>query len=85
MHSTPQVRTDLFRRRLEKTLLTDFFGSIRNIELLNMSTGQTFTSRKSVRDDGVCVEEEACATIMPPASLSPGYSSLVSVAPSCLQ
>lgn len=35
--STPQVRTDLFRRRLDHVLVTDFFGSVRNIELLTQT------------------------------------------------
>lgn len=39
--STPQVRTDLFGRRLDRVLLTDFFGSVRNIELLNQTSTET--------------------------------------------
>ena len=35
--STPQVRTDLFGRNLDRVLVTDFFGSVRNIELLNQT------------------------------------------------
>ncbi len=35
--STPQVRTDLFGRQLDRVLVTDFFGSVRNIELLNQT------------------------------------------------
>lgn len=35
--STPQVRTDLFGRRLDHVLVTDFFGSVRNVELLNQT------------------------------------------------
>ena len=35
--STPQVRTDLFGRQLDHVLVTDFFGSVRNIELLNQT------------------------------------------------
>lgn len=33
--STPTVRDDLFRRKLSDALVTDFFGSIRSIELMN--------------------------------------------------
>ncbi|KAJ1734248.1 glycosylphosphatidylinositol anchor biosynthesis [Coemansia sp. Benny D160-2] len=33
IRSHPGVRTDLFSRSLEKTYLTDFFGSVQNIEL----------------------------------------------------
>ena len=32
--STVSVRTDLFKRDPNKVLLTDFFGSVRNVELL---------------------------------------------------
>ncbi|KAI5839240.1 peptidase C13 family-domain-containing protein [Morchella snyderi] len=33
IHSTPGVRTDLFRRELGETLITDFFGNVQNVEL----------------------------------------------------
>lgn len=32
--STVAKRTDLFKRDVNKVLLTDFFGSVRNVELL---------------------------------------------------
>ena len=35
LHSTPQVRADLFPRPISRVLVTDFFGSVRNIELMN--------------------------------------------------
>ncbi|CAG8700476.1 9187_t:CDS:2, partial [Acaulospora morrowiae] len=38
IHSTPGVRSDLFRRPLDKVLVTDFFGSVQNVEL----TGQKY-------------------------------------------
>lgn len=41
VRSTPQVRKDLFRRPLDKVLLTDFFGSVRSIELLNQTSGSS--------------------------------------------
>ena len=31
--STPGIRTDLFRRDIKKVPITDFFGSVRNVEL----------------------------------------------------
>ncbi|CAG8655501.1 16091_t:CDS:2 [Dentiscutata erythropus] len=34
IHSTPGVRSDLFRRPLDKVLVTDFFGSVQNVELM---------------------------------------------------
>lgn len=33
MHSNAGVRSDLFRRPLDETLLTDFFGGVSKIEL----------------------------------------------------
>jgi phosphatidylinositol glycan class K len=33
--SHPELRTDLFERDLNKVLVTDFFGSVRNTEMLN--------------------------------------------------
>ncbi|CAB3983277.1 GPI-anchor transamidase-like [Paramuricea clavata] len=35
VHSTPSTRTDLFPRETQEILVTDFFGSVRNIELSN--------------------------------------------------
>lgn len=34
MHSTAGVRSDLFRRSLNETLLTDFFAGVSNVELI---------------------------------------------------
>ena len=33
IHSTPGVRTDLFRRRLDQVKITDFFGNVQNVEI----------------------------------------------------
>ncbi|KAI8910292.1 peptidase C13 family-domain-containing protein [Gorgonomyces haynaldii] len=33
IHSTPGIRQDLFRRPLEQTLVTDFFGGVSSVEL----------------------------------------------------
>jgi GPI-anchor transamidase subunit K len=33
IHSTPGVRTDLFRRRLDKVKITDFFGNVQSVEV----------------------------------------------------
>ncbi|CAI2173620.1 11076_t:CDS:2 [Funneliformis geosporum] len=43
IHSTPGVRSDLFRRPLDKVLVTDFFGSVQNVEL----TGQQYNISNS--------------------------------------
>jgi glycosylphosphatidylinositol transamidase (GPIT) subunit GPI8 len=33
IHSTPGVRTDLFRRRIEEVKITDFFGNVQSVEI----------------------------------------------------
>jgi glycosylphosphatidylinositol transamidase (GPIT) subunit GPI8 len=33
LHSTPGVRTDLFRRRLDEVKITDFFGNVQSVEI----------------------------------------------------
>ncbi|KAA8896779.1 peptidase C13 family-domain-containing protein [Sphaerosporella brunnea] len=33
IHSDPGVRTDLFNRRLDEVLITDFFGNVQNVEV----------------------------------------------------
>lgn len=33
IHSTPGVRTDLFRRRLDEVRITDFFGNVQSVEI----------------------------------------------------
>ena len=33
IHSTPGVRTDLFRRRPEEVKITDFFGNVQSVEV----------------------------------------------------
>jgi phosphatidylinositol glycan class K len=43
IHSTPGVRSDLFPRPLDKVLVTDFFGSVQNVEL----TGQQYNISNS--------------------------------------
>ncbi|EDV27572.1 uncharacterized protein TRIADDRAFT_21768 [Trichoplax adhaerens] len=35
--STTKIRTDLYKRDLTKVPITDFFGSVRNIEIVNVS------------------------------------------------
>ncbi|XP_003386666.1 PREDICTED: GPI-anchor transamidase-like [Amphimedon queenslandica] len=37
VESTPYIRTDLFRRNFSEVLVTDFFGSVRKIELMSTS------------------------------------------------
>ena len=33
IHSTPGVRTDLFRRPLDQVKITDFFGNVQSVEI----------------------------------------------------
>ena len=33
IHSTPGVRTDLFRRPLDQVRITDFFGNVQSVEI----------------------------------------------------
>jgi glycosylphosphatidylinositol transamidase (GPIT) subunit GPI8 len=33
IHSTPGVRADLFRRRIEEVKITDFFGNVQSVEI----------------------------------------------------
>ena len=33
IHSTPGVRTDLFRRNLDQVKITDFFGNVQSVEI----------------------------------------------------
>ncbi|CAG8529555.1 8842_t:CDS:2, partial [Paraglomus brasilianum] len=47
MHSTPGVRSDLFRRPLDKVLVTDFFGNVQNVELTDHKYELT-QSRKEI-------------------------------------
>ena len=58
VQSTPQVRSDLFRRKMEKALLTDFFGSVRNIELLNSSTPSKEKKGEGQSESDMVEEEE---------------------------
>ncbi|KXJ19655.1 GPI-anchor transamidase [Exaiptasia diaphana] len=53
--STPGVRTDLFRRDMHKTLITDFFGSVHEIEISNVTFSDitqesTYSSSSCDRD-----------------------------------
>ena len=55
------MRSDLFQRKLDKALLTDFFGSVRNIELLDISTGRRSkpkVKKEKPRQEGMTVEVE---------------------------
>lgn len=47
--STVAIRTDLFPRNPEKVLLTDFFGSVRNIELVT-----DYVSVQNITTDDSC-------------------------------
>lgn len=40
IHSTPGVRTDLFRRPLDQVKITDFFGNVQNVEVGGRGEGE---------------------------------------------
>ena len=41
IRSHPGVRSDLFHRPLERTLITDFFGGVAHAEIMDTDTGPT--------------------------------------------
>ena len=47
IHSTPGVRTDLFRRPLDQVKITDFFGNVQSVEL--SSQGETIDEDLLIR------------------------------------
>ncbi|RPA79100.1 hypothetical protein BJ508DRAFT_145849 [Ascobolus immersus RN42] len=56
IHSTPGVRTDLFRRDLSEVLITDFFGSVQRVEVdgedddVECGNSSEFNEREEVRE-----------------------------------
>ncbi|CAG8521609.1 2330_t:CDS:2 [Funneliformis caledonium] len=68
IHSTPGVRSDLFRRPLDKVLVTDFFGSVQNVELtgqqynisdLDVDNNTNILSKSSLNKEFPCVLERS--------------------------
>ncbi|RIB18152.1 peptidase C13 family-domain-containing protein [Gigaspora rosea] len=61
IHSTPGVRSDLFRRPLDKVLVTDFFGSVQNVELMgqkyNLSNSETIIDNTTLSPNMTTVKE----------------------------
>ncbi|GAA6049029.1 hypothetical protein NBRC10513_003209 [Rhodotorula toruloides] len=58
IHSTPGVRKDLFRRPLDEALLTDFFGGVSEVELLDDEAADIGAATTI---DAGCVVEQAGA------------------------
>lgn len=56
--STVAKRTDLFRRDVNKVLLTDFFGSVRNVELLPDSIHLQNATLHTHREDSSYVKSD---------------------------
>nr|XP_022325298.1 GPI-anchor transamidase-like [Crassostrea virginica] len=56
--STVAKRTDLFRRDVNKVLLTDFFGSVRNVELLPDSIQLPNTTLPSDKKDSSDIKSD---------------------------
>ena len=58
--STPGFRTDLFRRDYKKALVTDFFGSVRNVEISSSKMQlENKTEKKTGDKDGLEQEKGA--------------------------
>ena len=58
--STPGFRTDLFRRDYRKVLVTDFFGSVRNVEISSTKLQlENKTEKKTGDKDGLEQEKSA--------------------------
>jgi GPI-anchor transamidase subunit K len=53
IHSTPGVRTDLFRRPLDQVKITDFFGNVQSVEI--GSQGETIDEDLLTRLSNVSV------------------------------
>lgn len=51
IHSTPGVRSDLFKRPLNETLLTDFFGGVSDVELLTETEPEPVSESESEPGD----------------------------------
>ncbi|KAL3872032.1 hypothetical protein ACJMK2_040002 [Sinanodonta woodiana] len=60
--STVSVRTDLFQRDPKKTIITDFFGSVRNVELLT----ETLNLQDSTAE--LSCSKDKCPEDKPPKS-----------------
>ncbi|KAF9109523.1 glycosylphosphatidylinositol anchor biosynthesis [Mortierella sp. AM989] len=72
LHSTPGVREDLFKRPLDQVLLTDFFGSVQNVELTELK------EQKSSQTEIDPVSEEAIEPlVLEQQSPKENYSQIV--------
>ncbi len=69
--STPQVRTDLFGRKLDHVLVTDFFGSVRNVELLNQTLTGGEGEGEGRRQEGGSSSQDARETLPRARYLTP--------------
>lgn len=60
--STVGKRTDLFSRDPSRVPITDFFGSVRSIELTRQIENLTLSSQDTAdtSKDGVCTKENSC-------------------------
>ena len=74
IHSTAGVRSDLFQRPLNETLLTDFFGGVSEVEL----SPETEGAANEVGDDVEAIEKSPPPTAFGVDSTLPNTSSTTS-------
>ena len=51
LHSTPGVRSDLFKRPLDKARITDFFGGVAQVEILSLDSATPSPEATSPTND----------------------------------
>ncbi|GFN85251.1 GPI-anchor transamidase [Plakobranchus ocellatus] len=68
--STVSTRTDLFRRDVSQTLLTDFFGSVRNVELLTETSSLAKVNTSSRSGSDTCSKDSCKGTDRKPGRFS---------------
>ncbi|CAO3570063.1 unnamed protein product [Mortierella alpina] len=59
LHSTPGVRSDLFKRPLDQVLLTDFFGNVQNVELTEFKESSSAEDESEPAVEGTTVYPDA--------------------------
>ncbi|KAF9967496.1 glycosylphosphatidylinositol anchor biosynthesis [Mortierella alpina] len=59
LHSTPGVRSELFKRPLDQVLLTDFFGNVQNVELTEFKESSSAEAESEPAVEGTTVYPDA--------------------------
>lgn len=72
MRSAPGVRSDLFSRQLDKTLITDFFGGVSQAEVVAEEAIESHTrSTFAERDQHPSVDDNKTGAVKPSAKKGP--------------